>query len=139
MPPESQPWYRDGLAFECTRCGACCTGAPGFVWVNVEEIQSLADYRGESIEEFSKNYVRRVGNRYSLIEKPGGDCIFWEKSQGCTVYPARPVQCRTWPFWPENVETNEAWERTTRICPGSGRGQWFSVEDIEEAARQTSK
>src|SRR5262245_24912135 len=102
---EESPWYRDGLKFECTRCGHCCTGAPGYVWVNGEEIARLAEYRGQTVEQFSKAYVRRVGQRHSLIEKPGGDCIFWEKETGCTVYAARPVQCQTWPFCPEHVES----------------------------------
>jgi Fe-S-cluster containining protein len=127
---EDGPWYRDGLSFTCTRCGACCTGAPGYVWVTVEEIARLAESRGEPIEEFSKRYVRRVGARYSLIEKPGGDCVFWDAKAGCTVYQARPIQCRTWPFWEENVETPEDWERTTEACPGSGRGRLHTADEI---------
>ena len=75
------PWYRDGLAFSCTRCGACCTGAPGYVWVSPEEIDRLAEFRGETVEQFAAKFVRRVGDRYSLIEKPGGDCIFWDKQR----------------------------------------------------------
>ena len=136
MPtPESEkPWFEDGLAFECTRCGACCTGAPGFVWVNEEEIGRIAAFLGESIEQFSKRYVRQVGERYSLIERPGGDCIFWDKSRGCTVYSARPVQCRTWPFWPDNIESPETWEAVTDVCPGSGRGQVFTVDEIRATA-----
>jgi uncharacterized protein len=128
------PWYRDGLAFECTRCGACCTGAPGYVWVNAEEIARLAEFRGETVEQFSGKFVRQVGSDYSLIEKPGGDCIFWDKQAGCTVYPARPVQCQTWPFWPENIESADSWEGVQRVCPGSGRGQVFRVEEIRMAA-----
>ena len=27
-----EPWYRDGLRFQCTQCGNCCTGDPGVVW-----------------------------------------------------------------------------------------------------------
>jgi Fe-S-cluster containining protein len=124
------PWYRDGLAFTCTRCGACCTGAPGYVWVRAEEIERLAHFRGLSVREFSAKFVRRVGNRLSLIERPGGDCIFWDKTAGCTVYPARPVQCQTWPFWPENVETPEEWERIQTVCPGSGKGRVYTVDEI---------
>lgn len=130
----NSPWYRDGLSFECTRCGACCTGAPGFVWVNDEEIARLAAFRGETTEQFSKQFVRQVGERFSLIEKPGGDCVFWDKKAGCTVYSARPVQCQTWPFWPENLETSESWTEVTERCPGSGRGQWFSLEEVEATA-----
>jgi Fe-S-cluster containining protein len=137
MSADETPWYRDGLAFQCTRCGDCCTGAPGYVWVDAEEIARLARCLGVAPEEFSRRYVRRVGHRHSLIEKPGGDCIFWDRTAGCTVYPARPSQCRTWPFWPANLETPEAWEDVTRLCPGSGRGQWFSLEEIEAAAART--
>jgi uncharacterized protein len=129
--PESEaPWYRDGLAFSCTRCGACCTGAPGYVWVSPEEIERLAGFRGLSVGEFSSRFVRKVGYRYSLVERPGGDCIFWDKTAGCTVYPARPVQCQTWPFWPENVESPEEWDRVQTVCPGSGKGRVYTVDEI---------
>lgn len=136
MPPAEQetPWYSEGLSFTCTKCGACCTGAPGFVWVDPVEIGRLAAFRGETVDQFSRKFVRQVGDRYSLVEKPGGDCIFWDKSAGCTVYPARPTQCQTWPFWPENIETAEAWDDVTQICPGSGKGQWFSLDEIRASA-----
>jgi uncharacterized protein len=135
--PAQGPWYRDGLAFSCTRCGACCTGAPGFVWVDAQEMARMANYRKQTLDQFTRQYVRRVGRRYSLIEKPNGDCIFWDKQAGCTVYPARPVQCQTFPFWRENVESSEAWEQVKERCPGAGHGQFFSVEEIEAAAART--
>ena len=80
----------------------------------------LAESRGQTVPEFSAKFVRRVGQRYSLIERPGGDCIFWDKSAGCTVYPARPVQCQTWPFWPENVEIEA---KIGSMCEQSARGR----------------
>ena len=129
-------WYRDGLRFECTRCGACCTGAPGYVWVDDEAIARLAAHRGEPVEQLTRTCVRRVGDRYTLIEQPGGDCVFWDRAAGCTVYPARPTQCRTWPFWPENIETPEDWARIEGACPGAGRGRWFSLDEVEAAARR---
>ena len=111
VPQRKSPWYRDGLAFTCTRCGDCCTGAPGYVWVTIDEMRQIAEFRGETVESFSERFVRLVDDRFSLIEKPGGDCIFWDKQAGCTVYDARPDQCRTWPFWPENLAN----------APGLGR------------------
>src|SRR5579864_5938653 len=134
MSSEGSPWYEGGLAFECTRCGACCRGAPGYVWVDEEEIARLAAFCNEPVEQFEQKYVRQVGSRYSLLEKPGGDCVFWDQTRGCTVYQARPVQCQTWPFWPENVATPDAWERVRKVCTGSGHGQLFSLEEIEAAA-----
>ncbi len=139
-PPRSDsPWYRDGLSFSCTRCGACCTSAPGYVWVTYEEIKTLAEFRGETVDQFSSQFVRRVGDHYSLTERKGGDCIFWDAQAGCTVYPVRPVQCRTWPFWPENVETPKDWEGITRVCPGSGKGRLYSVDEIVESIGKVRK
>jgi Fe-S-cluster containining protein len=133
-PNDETLWYQDGLRFECTRCGACCTGAPGYVWVNAEEVARLAAFRGETVEQFGRQFLRRVGDALSLVEKPGGDCIFWDRAAGCTVYPARPVQCQTWPFWPENIETPDDWAHVNRVCPGSNRGRLFSVDEIRAAA-----
>lgn len=135
--PDERPWYQDGLRFACTRCGACCTGAPGFVWVSVAEIEALAAELRLSTDEFGRRFLRRVGDRISLVERPNGDCVFWDANRGCTVYESRPVQCRTWPFWTENLESRETWEETGSRCPGIDRGDWFSVESIEEAARRT--
>jgi len=131
------PWYRDGLAFACTRCGACCTGATVYVWDSPEEIERIAEFRGETVKQFAARFVRQVGDRYSLIERPGGDCIFWDQSAGCTVYPARPVQCQTWPFWPENVETPQDWDHVREVCPGSGRGRLYSVDEILSSISKT--
>jgi Fe-S-cluster containining protein len=106
------------------------------VWVNAEEIAALAAHRGQTVAEFSRKFVRRVGDRYSLVEKPGGDCVFWDRESGCTVYAARPIQCQTWPFWPENLETPDDWEHVESVCPGSRseQGRWFSLEEIQAAA-----
>jgi Fe-S-cluster containining protein len=126
-----EPWYKDGLRFQCTQCGDCCTGAPGFVWVNQEEIEELARMLGVELAEFERKYVRRVGVRRSLIEFPNGDCVFFDgQARKCTVYEARPRQCRTWPFWQSNVKTPEAWEQTCQVCPGSGKGPKVPVEQI---------
>jgi Fe-S-cluster containining protein len=124
------PWYHDGLRFRCTRCGHCCTGAPGFVWVNDEELKALADFRSEPLEQAEQLYTRRLGLRRSLRERPNGDCIFYDKSAGCTIYPVRPRQCRTWPFWESNVRTPDDWEETCRLCPGAGQGELISAEEI---------
>jgi Fe-S-cluster containining protein len=126
----SEPWYQDGLRFRCTRCGKCCTGAPGYVWINEAELIAIAEHRGETVEQTAALYTRQVGRRVSLREKANGDCVFYDAAEGCTIYPARPRQCRTWPFWESNVVTPEAWEKTCEICPGSGQGELISVEEI---------
>jgi len=126
------PWYRDGLRFTCTQCGDCCTGAPGHVWVTNDEITALASAVGEDPEAFEDKYVRRVGVRKSLKELPNGDCVLLDgKTRGCTVYGARPRQCRTWPFWDSNLKTPEDWAHTCSVCPGSGKGRLHGIDEIE--------
>ena len=125
-----EPWYADGLAFECTRCGNCCTGDPGYVWVTEEELAAIAKFLGEPLEQVRKLYTYKTRGRITLRERANGDCTFWHKTKGCTIYPVRPPQCRTWPFWESNVETPEDWERTCRVCPGSGKGEVIPVEEI---------
>jgi uncharacterized protein len=127
----SQPWYADGLHFACTQCGNCCTGTPGFVWVNDEEIAALAEFRGEPIEEVRGLYTRgEGGTRRSLKEKPNGDCVFYDRMAGCTVYAVRPRQCRTWPFWECNTESPAAWARAAAECPGCNQGELIPAEEI---------
>lgn len=132
------PWYADGLRFTCSQCGDCCTGAPGFVWVNGAEIQDLADeVTGGDVDEFERLYVRKVGIRKSLVEFPNGDCVFFDsQSRECNVYNARPRQCKTWPFWDSNLQTPEDWQHTCEVCPGSGQGKLHQLSDIEEQRKQ---
>jgi Fe-S-cluster containining protein len=125
-----EPWYQEGLRFRCTRCGHCCTGEPGYVWVNSEEIAAIAKTRGETVEEVTALYTAQGYRGRTLREKANGDCVFFEKDKGCTVYSARPRQCRTWPFWESNLRTPEDWEQTKEVCPGSGTGELIPVEEI---------
>jgi len=132
---DDQPWYADGLRFDCTGCGDCCTGAPGYVWINQAEIEAMAARLQMDVEQFERQYVRRIGVRRSLIELANYDCVFLDpQTRKCKVYQQRPRQCRTWPFWNSNIKTPQSWEATCEVCPGSGRGKLYSIEQIEEQA-----
>jgi uncharacterized protein len=124
-------WFKEGLRFQCTQCGDCCTGAPGYVWVNQAEIEALAEKFQMSVPAFESKYVRKIGARRSLVEYPNGDCVFFDGiARKCTVYDSRPRQCRTWPFWSSNVKTADAWAQTCEVCPGSGKGNLVTVEEV---------
>ncbi len=127
-----KPWYQDGLQFECTACGKCCSGEPGYVWLNAEEITDLAKAMRLDEDDFRSKYLRRVGSRYSLKEYPDGDCILLDPTtRHCLVYKARPIQCRTWPFWTSNLRTQSDWDATCEVCPGAGQGKLYTLEQIE--------
>jgi Fe-S-cluster containining protein len=129
------PWYHEGLHFRCTRCGNCCTGPPGFVWINDEEIAAIAEFQGQPREQFEQLYTRWVEAGRSLVEKANGDCIFYDPEAGCTIYPVRPRQCRTWPFWESNIRTPEHWNETRQLCPGAGQGDLIPAEEITRRMR----
>lgn len=153
----SEPWYADGLKFTCTQCGNCCTGGPGYVWINEEEVDRLAEFLKITPRQVLSRYCRKVGGRWTLNERRtrhgNYDCVFLTeidtprpagtkqlkpgesiplKRRGCSIYPVRPLQCRTWPFWNSNLSSREMWDHAGKKCPGLGRGaRSFSREQIE--------
>lgn len=135
---QAQPeWYSGGLKFSCTQCGRCCTGPPGYVWFSPEEARDIADYLNINEDKFLQSYAHQIKGRWSLNEIQRGrehDCVFLARTpQGqatCSIYSVRPTQCRTWPFWPENLSTPTQWRRVARSCPGVNQGQLYGVEQI---------
>ena len=126
-------WWRDGLRFECTRCGLCCRGR-GRVEVSDAEIEILAKHMELTVAQFREIYTRegRKG-RIDLRDRANDDCIFFDEQRGCTVYEHRPAQCRTYPFWKPVLHDEETWEAEGRHCEGIGRGAVVPAEVIAEA------
>jgi len=127
------------FCFECTACSFCCSGAPGYVWLSREDLDRLLTYLELEQAAFIQNYCRWIktgeGKALSLQEKKSGeatyDCIFLKHGK-CSVYPARPLQCRTYPFWSEIVTTKKGWEEESHSCPGIGRGSSVPRKQIED-------
>ena len=137
-------WYVEGLHFLCQGCGGCCSGpGEGYIWVTRQEIEIIADYLKVTVGRLRQEYLRRVGLRTSLIEhQTTKDCIFLQDDAGqrkCAIYPVRPSQCRSWPFWPENLTNAGAWNRAAQKCPGINRGRLYSFEEIEQIRRSKKK
>lgn len=116
---DQDPWYKEGLSFECTGCGKCCTGSPGYVWVNDQDIENMAEYLKIPKDLFRRKYLRQKNVRYSLIEIKSEEynCVFL-KDNKCSIYPVRPMQCRTFPWWQTNLSSKEAWKKAAEICEG---------------------
>ncbi len=89
----------------CATCeGNCCIGESGYIWITLDEIEQLAKYLDISIDQLVKNYLVKYGYRFSIKEKQLSQnnfaCIFFDTNiKRCTIYEARPKQCRTFPFW----------------------------------------
>lgn len=130
-------WYVAGLHFECAECGKCCSGPEeGVIWITKPEIELAAEFLKIPLKQFRKLYLKKVGLRTTIIEqKPSNDCIFLREVKGkkqCMIYPVRPNQCRTWPFWASNLTNPNTWNETLQKCPGINRGKYYSFEEIQK-------
>lgn len=130
-------FFDQGIHFECQRCGACCTGDPGIVYVDTDEAKRIAEYLSDEISSFIDTYLYPIRGGYSIKEYSDGRCMFY--NNGCTVYPVRPFQCKTYPFWFENLRSYKKWKRVLKECPGIGCGPLFSGEKILEIVQSTMK
>ncbi|RAX58351.1 hypothetical protein CCZ01_02740 [Helicobacter monodelphidis] len=92
----------------CEQCnGFCCRGKSGYIFVRYAEIEALAQWLKIDIQECMQKYIKKVGYRFSFIEKQiigenGSEfaCIFFdEQKERCSIYESRPSQCKTFPYW----------------------------------------
>ena len=112
------PWFADGLRFKCTGCGKCCTGSSGSVYVSQTDLSRLAAFFKQPVGSFVRTHTRMLHGRRALIDRRhSGDCVFLE-GKSCTVYDARPTQCRTYPWWFSNLRDAESWEEARQFCEG---------------------
>ena len=161
----SEPWFRNGLSFSCTQCGACCSGSPGSVRFSEQEMVNMASTLGITPQYFKEKYTRveihgEEVRWLELKEVPtpvieqsdgtisqtdGLDCIFLDRKTIpgkaiCGVYESRPLQCRTWPFWKENVDDQSSWKVAStgrEGCPGIGRGKKYSIDEVLQSVEET--
>ena len=83
--------------FECRRCGACCN-QPGFVYLSPEDAERLAVFLHKDSYAFTEQYCLLMDRRHlALRKRPDETCLFLEL-HGCSVYSARPQQCRDFPL-----------------------------------------
>jgi uncharacterized protein len=119
-----------GICFECIPGCILCCAIPGMVFVRDDEIGGMAEFFGISAEEFTKKYLQRHwGDVYNLNFPDSEPCMFLSED-GCSIYKVRPVQCRTFPFWPEYMSNARSWKDIKKMCPGIGRGRSYPIEEI---------
>lgn len=131
--------YTKGIYFECQACGRCCRsrGEYGYVYLSLPERRRLARHIRLSTRAFTIRYCDKTDGFFHLRD-PGQDCFFL-KGNRCRVYHARPQQCRTWPFWPENMNES-VWSREIlEDCPGIGTGTLLNAKHIENQLRKEAE
>ena len=131
--------FKDGIKFECQGSGNCCVSREsyGYVYLSTNDLKRFAEYFSLSIKDFKSKYCQITDGFIHLTEKKNinGKCIFL-KNKKCTVYKSRPTQCRTWPFWNENMEA-KVWNKDISInCPGIGKGKTIKSNHINKYLKE---
>ena len=134
---KKERFYARGIHFECTGCGDCCKLGGGFVYPTLEDVGFAAKHLDLSITKFTETYMDLHGGQY-VFKNDGDNCIFYGEN-GCTIYEARPTQCRTFPFWKANLKSQYRWKIIEGECEGIGQGRLFSIDEIEAIKNQTSQ
>ena len=128
-------WWEGGLYFSCVRCGACCGREPGTVRFTGSELRKMAGALEVTEEQFTRIYIWHKYGIPSLREQPNYDCVFLKNTggcPGCQIYPFRPSQCRTFPFWPEILDDKSTWDWYARSCPGMNNGEFHKFDEISK-------
>ncbi|MEO8592991.1 MAG: YkgJ family cysteine cluster protein [Candidatus Solibacter sp.] len=114
------------MRFECQPgCTECCR-QQGLVYLSEADLQRAAEFEGMSAARFERKYVYRTRNRLRLRVPKAKHCHFLEEG-GCRIHPAKPTQCRVFPYWPELVDHPKAWRKAAKYCPGIGQGPLVQI------------
>lgn len=113
--------------FECQPGCTLCCDKEGWVYLTEADVARISAYLGLSLEEFEKRHLYRTKNRARLRVPKQANCSFL-KDGGCSIHAVKPTQCRTFPYWPEILESDRAWNVTGGWCPGIGQGPLVNIE-----------
>ena len=129
--------YKKGIRFECQGSSKCCVsrGMYGYVYLTKKDILKISIYMDLKVIDFIKLYCDKTDGFTHFKEKmKNGDCQFLINKR-CSVYKARPTQCRTWPFWKENMNAKTWNNEIVKFCPGIGKGGIIKKKEIEKKIR----
>jgi uncharacterized protein len=125
----------DRFRFACIAgCTNCCQQR-GYVYITETDMQRAAAFLHMSPAEFEREYVFRTKHLLRLRKPRGSQCRFL-RQYGCAIHPAKPTQCRAFPFWPELVGDREAWNGAALYCPGIGAGELVTIEAAHRVATE---
>lgn len=120
------------LRFQCTACGACCTGGSDhYIAVSQQEAEKIRQHLGVSSAWFKRRYIEHLTRDSWSIRLSHGHCVFLDNKGQCKIYQLRPTQCKTYPFWPELLTSEQVWLKQRRYCEGINNGKQVSVQHIK--------
>jgi uncharacterized protein len=105
------------------------------VFLSEADLRRAAKFVGMTPSQFETKYVYRTRNRLRFRTPRGRRCPFLEAA-GCAIHPAKPAQCRLFPYWPELLESTREWRAAARYCPGMSTGPLVKIEQASAQAEE---
>lgn len=139
MSKSQNKFFSEGLKFQCQGSGKCCVsrGEYGYVYMTKGDRKAMAKALDMTPSAFTRKYCGKTDGVWHLKANPDGpECIFLNSKNQCDVYKGRPIQCRTWPFWPENMNAKTWRNDVAKFCPGVGKGKVVSPQKIKKALQE---
>ncbi len=128
---------QQALRFHCTGCGKCCTGGDDhYIAMSQTEAEHIRKHLGITVSWFKRCYVIHLTRNTLSARLKEGSCVFLDKNGQCKIYQLRPVQCQTYPFWPEILENNTTWNNEAQYCEGINSGTIVPVKIIKQKLAQ---
>ena len=115
--------YPKHVHFECERCALCCKDTEKRtrkILLLKEEARRISDTTLENIGNFAER-TKESEPYVNVMRKHGGECHFLREGS-CSIYEARPIVCRFYPFKLENLGNDRYIFSYTSECPGIGKG-----------------
>lgn len=107
------PTVRRLLSFRCTGCGNCCRDP--LLPLTDEDVKRISERTGDAPREIVRFIDRnaidmddepeafailRQGRRVMILRHERGGCRYLGSDDRCSIYGARPLGCRIFPFDP---------------------------------------
>ena len=97
-----------------------------------EDISGAADLLNISARQFKTKFLVRENGIWFIDVSEDEPCPFLILN-GCKIHAAKPAQCRTYPFWMENLESRNHWKLAAGFCPGINQGDVVPVGTVKNA------
>ncbi|MEM0217334.1 MAG: YkgJ family cysteine cluster protein [Candidatus Nezhaarchaeales archaeon] len=109
----------------CLRCGRCCHGPN--VSLTAFDICRIAKFMGLHWRDLRGRYVKAIIAdmiAMPVLQSVNNICVFLEVDEKptCTIYPARPMKCRLYPFLPRSPSQVDV-VYLDECCKGIGTGE----------------
>lgn len=137
------------MKFQCQEsCGGkCCSrskeNSGAFVFLTKSDVNIIEKATGRNREKFSEllefdsTRFTRKKSKQRVLKMVGDACTFFEKGK-CKIFENRPMQCKTFPFWPENMKAYK-WNKLKKFCIGIGKGNEINFEEKVKLQKETDK